>query len=330
MVYRIDPDKSDLQNMELVNNVFFEIKTHFENISSKDFIQSITDMNTIWLKHLVDIPIIVFINTKNKCIWVNNIIKKTLGFTPQEWMDMTSEERLNKYHPDDIPGLKKVCSAEHFKHNICHFECRIKDKSNNWRWIYTTNFPTIYTKDRQISIQICAAVDITQIVLKESEIESLNSELNPSLERERKYYKELEDQFKKELNNKENQLSELAKSLNQSDAYLFKIRNILEQGKALTDKNINISLQNKNDWLKLEQEFFDNNPMFMNKLSSEFCNLTNMEIRVCAMIKLNMRSKEIADILNICQKTVDNHRLNIRRKLNLEDHTQLSTFLMKF
>jgi PAS domain S-box-containing protein len=136
--------------------------------------------------------------------------------------------------------------------------------------------------------------------------------------------------LKKEITEKEHLLKIQADSLNMSDAYLYKVKNILEQGKALNEKNVDISLKNKQDWLMLEQEFYTINPMFMKKLSSKFTTLTNTEIRVCAMIKLNMRSKEIANILNISQKTVDNHRQNIRKKLDLDDHTQLSVFLMNY
>jgi len=55
--------------------------------------------------------------------------------------------------------------------------------------------------------------------------------------------------------------------------------------------------------------------------------LTPKELQVANLIKNDYMSKEIAEMLVISKKTVDYHRANIRKKLNLESDKNLQTFL---
>ncbi|GHU13596.1 hypothetical protein FACS1894161_3720 [Spirochaetia bacterium] len=63
------------------------------------------------------------------------------------------------------------------------------------------------------------------------------------------------------------------------------------------------------------------------KRDSFFTELSSRELQIAALIKGGKTSKEIADSLFITQKTVDFHRLNIRKKLKLKQKTNLQTFL---
>src|SRR2546429_569304 len=44
---------------------------------------------------------------------------------------------------------------------------------------------------------------------------------------------------------------------------------------------------------------------------------TKMELRIAALARAMLPSREIADRLGISEETVENHRVNIRRKLGL-------------
>lgn len=57
--------------------------------------------------------------------------------------------------------------------------------------------------------------------------------------------------------------------------------------------------------------------------------LSPKELQIATMIKDNYLSKEIAEKLTISKKTVDYHRTNIRKKLNLEASENLQQFLKK-
>lgn len=60
-----------------------------------------------------------------------------------------------------------------------------------------------------------------------------------------------------------------------------------------------------------------------------FGSLTISEKRILKLISQNKTSKEIAEILCISQKTVENHRLNIAKKLNVQGSHSLLKFALE-
>src|SRR5690349_14605296 len=55
----------------------------------------------------------------------------------------------------------------------------------------------------------------------------------------------------------------------------------------------------------------------LHRISKRFPVLTPTELQVCTLIHAMLPSHEIADRLHIREQTVENHRVNIRRKLGL-------------
>ena len=67
---------------------------------------------------------------------------------------------------------------------------------------------------------------------------------------------------------------------------------------------------------------------FVSRLSQRCASLTPTEIRVCILISLNLRSKELADSMCLSLETVKTHRKNVRSKLKLPGGANLTTFLI--
>ena len=59
--------------------------------------------------------------------------------------------------------------------------------------------------------------------------------------------------------------------------------------------------------------------------------LTKRELEICHLIKNGLSSKEIADMLYISERTAENHRTSIRKKLDLNNKkVNLHIFLQNF
>jgi len=80
-------------------------------------------------------------------------------------------------------------------------------------------------------------------------------------------------------------------------------------------------------WEAFERRLREFQPEFLHTLSVRHPSLTPMELKVCALLKMNMSSKDVSSILNIALYTVNTHRRNIRMKLELPSGVNLTTWL---
>jgi DNA-binding CsgD family transcriptional regulator len=60
---------------------------------------------------------------------------------------------------------------------------------------------------------------------------------------------------------------------------------------------------------------------FMQRIAARYPELSPTELRIAALVKAQMQSWRIAELLGICEDTVENHRIHIRRKIGHIDGT---------
>jgi tetratricopeptide (TPR) repeat protein len=96
------------------------------------------------------------------------------------------------------------------------------------------------------------------------------------------------------------------------------VRELKEKLKALPCKSI--------DWEKFEIQFRIAHPDFGHRLAEKCPELTPTEMRVCSLLKMNMKSADIARLFCLSERAIEFHRLNIRKKLGLGKGQSLSTY----
>jgi len=79
----------------------------------------------------------------------------------------------------------------------------------------------------------------------------------------------------------------------------------------------------------LMNAFKDLQPEFYTRLSEQHPELSPRELEICALISLNMTSKQISVLLNITIKSVEVARHRIRKKINLHPDQNLTTEIMQ-
>ena len=81
-------------------------------------------------------------------------------------------------------------------------------------------------------------------------------------------------------------------------------------------------------WEEFELRFQQVHDEFFDKLKELSSELTPAELRICAFLRLSMKTKEIAAITHLSIRTIEVTRSNIRKKLNLtHSDTNLIAFL---
>jgi tetratricopeptide (TPR) repeat protein len=88
------------------------------------------------------------------------------------------------------------------------------------------------------------------------------------------------------------------------------------------------STQLDKDWNEFARAFEQVHGVFFTKLQNKFPDLTAGEMRLCALLRLNMNSKDLATTLGISQDSLRVNRHRLRKKLNLSHDENLTSFMM--
>ncbi|MDP2423464.1 MAG: LuxR C-terminal-related transcriptional regulator, partial [Bacteroidales bacterium] len=66
------------------------------------------------------------------------------------------------------------------------------------------------------------------------------------------------------------------------------------------------------------------------RLKAKYNELTPRDLRLCAYWRLNLASKEIAPLLNISTRGVEERRYRLRKRLQLPSEQNLTEFILTF
>ena len=153
------------------------------------------------------------------------------------------------------------------------------------------------------------------------------------LENSQKIIKLNNDKLRLDIENKNRELATSTMSIIKKNEFLNAIKTeLVSGGKNNLDKVVKIidkNLNNTDDW-KLFQEAFNNaDKKFLKKIKNNHPDLTPNDLRLCAYLRLNLSSKEIAPLLNISPRSVEVKRYRLRKKMNLEHDANLTSYIIE-
>ncbi|NBC58798.1 MAG: hypothetical protein GVY05_11015 [Bacteroidetes bacterium] len=154
------------------------------------------------------------------------------------------------------------------------------------------------------------------------------------LESQKEIMKIKNDKLQLDVENKNRELAIATMSLVKKNEFLSQIKSDL---KPIQSKNkvikkvlntINNNLNNTDDWKFFEEAFNNADKDFFKKLKARHPKLTPNELKLCAYLRLNLTSKEIAPLFNISTKSVEIKRYRLRKKMNLSRNQSLTTYIL--
>ncbi len=171
---------------------------------------------------------------------------------------------------------------------------------------------------------------------KEKLIEENNLLLEiKELENEQQMMKLVNDQLSQDVNEKNKELAVSTMSLLKKNELLSVIKEDLKKTSEDGSKNIKsvIHTINKNiveeDTWNVFKEAFDNaDKDFLKKMKAAHPSLTPNDLRLCAYLRLNLSSKEIAPLLNISVRSVEIKRYRLRKKMDLSHEQGLVEYIL--
>ncbi|HXL56817.1 MAG TPA: LuxR C-terminal-related transcriptional regulator, partial [Chitinophagaceae bacterium] len=84
------------------------------------------------------------------------------------------------------------------------------------------------------------------------------------------------------------------------------------------------------DWEHFAAHFDKVHSDFLRTLKANYPNLSAHELKLCAYLRMNLSSKEIAQLENISVRGVEISRYRLRKKLQIPKETNLFDFLLEF
>lgn len=183
------------------------------------------------------------------------------------------------------------------------------------------------------------------IKMKDAEMNLQKSVLEHDIDQKKKQITELEEEkLRNELNYKSDELVKTTLNVVRKNEVLQKIKKDAESlSRTINDGNlvnvrrgmlrlinqIETNIEHDSDLDNFQSSFDAVHNDFLRKLGETYPQLTHKDKMLCAYIKMNLMSKEIAPLLNISVRGVEISRYRLRKKLGLDEKDNLAEFLQK-
>ncbi len=159
---------------------------------------------------------------------------------------------------------------------------------------------------------------------------------------EREHLRTMNEQLQQEIEEKNAEMLTLTSFIIHKNELILKLKEIVDDIRSKNKQKLLVPSYNKintmlsdnlnteDDWNMFLIKFEQKHRGFFRKLKEVYPQLTNNDLRLCACLKLNMATKDIAALMNASVRAVENNRYRLRKKLELDSTQNLNAFIIAF
>jgi len=156
------------------------------------------------------------------------------------------------------------------------------------------------------------------------------------LENQKEIMKIKNQQLSQDVEQKNKELAVSTMNLLKKDELLKIIKEDLKNSTEITSSkkiksvitNINKEVKDDNTWSVFKDAFDKADNDFIKKMKDKHPSLTPNDLRLCAYLRLNLSSKEIAPLINISVRSVEIKRYRLRKKMDLPHEKGLVEYIL--
>ncbi len=190
-------------------------------------------------------------------------------------------------------------------------------------FLYILFIAVLFILFRNISIARLKRVERKRREIRESQLIKLRNE-----------------KLRAELSYKSKELANSTMSIIRKNEFLLEMKELLKQQKVsigdrfpnkyyqALQKKIDRNLSGGDDWKIFEAHLEKAHEPFIHRLLKKYPDLSHSDLRLCTYLRMNLSSKEIAPLLHISVRGVENHRYRLRKKLNITPNQNLTDFIL--
>ena len=201
-----------------------------------------------------------------------------------------------------------------------------------------------YLSNSMLSVYICAFLllfyilhlsskkyykDQREKLLEKAQKESELKELESSKE----IMKLNNEKLRNDIESKNRELATSTMNMIKKNEFLSSLKKeLINDGEKNLNKVIKIidkNLNNTDDWKMFQEAFNNADKNFLKKIKDKHPELTPNDLRLCAYLRLNLSSKEIAPLLNISHRSVEVKRYRLRKKMSLSHNLNLTNYILE-
>lgn len=249
-----------------------------------------------------------------------------------QWSDWSEESTklFENLPPNDYQFLVRAKIGHYLSNNIESYSFTINKPwyfSKIMIFIYFIGFVlfsilmhTIYT--RYYKKQQLRLVEMNERKMKLSQAQN-----------EKEIIKIRNEKLRHDFKIKSKELATSIMNIVKKNELLNSIKMQLLKMKSLDDTNtiintIDKSLKRNDDWEFFQEAFNNADRDFLKNLKNLHPNLSPNDMKLCAYLRLNLSSKEIAPLFNISTRSLEIKRYRLRKKLNLSSKQNLTKYIL--